>query len=326
MDPAPVKVILDTDIGPDSDDVGTIALLNALADLGEAQLLAMVADTTCPWAAPCISALNTYYGRADVPIGTLKGNGPSGSTPDWSGITFNQQLSEKFPATYRHGAEVPCATRVLRQALAAEGEREVVLIAIGSLTNFANLLASQPDEYSSLPGRELVARSVRELVIMGGRYPSGGPECNFAYDPPATRLVVESFPAPLVFLGSEVGERLQTGPRLFTETPPTNPVREAYLLWDAHFIPRWHKDAVMGDRIWPHSSYDQATALFAVRRAGELFAVRQGRRNVVGDDGSNAWEDGESPVPHAWLELAAPAETVATVIEDLMVRQPALSR
>ena len=40
----PVPVILDTDIGPDYDDVGAMAVLHALADAGEARPLAVMSS------------------------------------------------------------------------------------------------------------------------------------------------------------------------------------------------------------------------------------------------------------------------------------------
>ena len=39
----PVPVIFDTDIGPDYDDVGAMALLHAMADSGECKILATIA-------------------------------------------------------------------------------------------------------------------------------------------------------------------------------------------------------------------------------------------------------------------------------------------
>lgn len=38
----PVEIILDTDIGPDCDDAGAIAVLNVLADKGEANILGLI--------------------------------------------------------------------------------------------------------------------------------------------------------------------------------------------------------------------------------------------------------------------------------------------
>ena len=40
----PVSIIFDTDIGPDYDDVGAMALLHAFADKGEAKILATISS------------------------------------------------------------------------------------------------------------------------------------------------------------------------------------------------------------------------------------------------------------------------------------------
>ena len=40
----PMPVIFDTDIGPDYDDVGAMALLHAFADNGECRILATIAS------------------------------------------------------------------------------------------------------------------------------------------------------------------------------------------------------------------------------------------------------------------------------------------
>ena len=57
--PQPVRLIFDTDVMGDVDDVGTVAVLHALADLGEAEILAMGVSSKNPWSPLCLSALNT---------------------------------------------------------------------------------------------------------------------------------------------------------------------------------------------------------------------------------------------------------------------------
>ena len=69
----PVRVIFDTDMGPDYDDVGAIAMLHNYADAGKAQILATIASSKYPRVGPVLSVLNTYFGRADIPIGVPKG-------------------------------------------------------------------------------------------------------------------------------------------------------------------------------------------------------------------------------------------------------------
>ena len=40
----PVKIIFDTDLGPDYDDVGALAFLHAMADSGKAEILATISS------------------------------------------------------------------------------------------------------------------------------------------------------------------------------------------------------------------------------------------------------------------------------------------
>ena len=48
IEAAPVKVIFDTDMANDCDDAGALAVLHALADLGEAEILAIVTNRKDP--------------------------------------------------------------------------------------------------------------------------------------------------------------------------------------------------------------------------------------------------------------------------------------
>ena len=56
-----IPIILDTDIGPDCDDVGAISVLHALANNGETEILGIMCCTSSQWGAPCINAIKTYY-------------------------------------------------------------------------------------------------------------------------------------------------------------------------------------------------------------------------------------------------------------------------
>lgn len=317
----PRSILLDTDMGPDADDAGAVAMLHALADQGRADLLGMACNTTCPWAAPCLAAINTYYGRPDLPIGTLKGPGHSGTKPDWSGTQFNRFIAECYPHPLKEGREAEDARVLYRRLLAAAPDRSVVIVSIGSLTNLRDLLVSPPDRWSPLEGAGLAARKVRFLVVMGGGYPRGDRECNFEYDVPATQAVVSGWPTPIVFCGFEVGAAILTGPRLWSESPADNPVRVAYQLWDRHFVSRWAPEFDTERGIFPHCSHDQAAALFAVTGPSELWRLEVEGTQHVFADGSNEWRPGPGG-NHACLIPAAPAEAIAAVIETLMVAPP----
>ena len=163
----PVPVIFDTDLGSDVDDAGAVAVLHALADQGEARILAMGLSVKHRWSAPCLDALNTYYGRPDIPIGALKGAGID------DGCKYAQAISNEFPHDLKSADDAPDVVTLYRQTLAKQPDKSVVLITVGFLTNVAHLLDSPADESSQLDGVGLVRQKVRSWVCMGGAFPSG---------------------------------------------------------------------------------------------------------------------------------------------------------
>ena len=66
------KIIFDTDVGGDVDDAGALAVLHALADRKEIEILAIGVVIGHEDAVPYVDAVNTWYGRPDLPIGTIK--------------------------------------------------------------------------------------------------------------------------------------------------------------------------------------------------------------------------------------------------------------
>jgi hypothetical protein len=300
----PVPIILDTDIGPDVDDAGTVAVLNALADLGEARIVAMACCTSSEWGAPCLDAINTWYGRPDVPIGTFKGAGfLAGGDND----RYNRAIAERFPNDLKTGRNAPDATAVYRRALAGQPDGAVVMCAVGPLNNLARLLDSPADAHSPLSGMELVRRKVTRLVVMGGRYPEGK-EWNFEQDPKAAARVMADWPTPVLASGFEIGAAVKTGGRLETEAPAENPVRTAY----ARYI------GPGKDR----ESWDQTALIAAVRGPEPLWRVSPSGSVVVDENtGANRW----SAAPDRRRTYLIPRADLAAVkkaIEDLMVRPP----
>jgi len=67
-------VIFDTDIGSDCDDAGALAILHALADAGELRILGVVFSSgKNRYGVGACDAINTYYGRGDLPLGQYQG-------------------------------------------------------------------------------------------------------------------------------------------------------------------------------------------------------------------------------------------------------------
>ncbi|WKN41021.1 hypothetical protein [Tunicatimonas pelagia] len=115
-----VKIIYDTDMDSDVDDVAATAILHALADRGEAEILATVISSANPWSAPCLNAINTFYGRSDLPIGVPKGEAVSRSS------AYAQSIAETYPNTVTSSDSLPDAVQLYRQILATQPDSSVV--------------------------------------------------------------------------------------------------------------------------------------------------------------------------------------------------------
>lgn len=298
----PVKVIFDTDIEADVDDVGAVAVLHALANRGEAEIVAMGVSAKNPWCAPCLDALNTYFGRPDIPIGVLKGPGPKNDSK------YCQKIAEDFPHKLKSADMAPDAVAVYRQVLAKQPDHSVVLISVGFLTNLANLIRSPGDQHSPLTGIELVKQKVSNWVCMGAQYPKGK-EWNVHVDAKSSIDAVNMWPTPIVWSGFEIGEPIQTGAGL-SAAPASSPVRRAY----EQFNGLKHR-----------SSWDQTAVLFAIRglkgELADVWDVGTGGRFEIHADGSNTWIKDPNG-RHSYLIAKLPNQEVAKRIEALMLEQP----
>lgn len=301
---ASVPVIFDTDMDTDVDDVGALAVLHALADRGEAKILATVVSSKFPSSAGCVAAINQYYGRGDLPVGGPKGEGAS----THRGSRYARQIAQEFPHSLEN-SEVPDAVGVYRQILAAQPDFSVTVVTVGYVTNLRDLLLSEPDAHSPLDGFELVRRKVEKWVCMGGRYPHHlDPRefGNFKPDPTAARLAAESWPTPIIFTG--IGDDILTGSRVRREGDPANPVRRAY-------------DLYLGERP-ARQSWDLVAVLFAVRGTSSFFEVQTQGYNHIFADGTNVWREAPERKNHQLLQLKADPAEVESALEELMIQAP----
>lgn len=298
----PVAILFDTDIESDVDDVGAVAVLHALADRGEAKILAMGVSAGHRWCAPCLDALNTHYGRPDIPIGAVKGKAITNESK------YAETIAREYPHDVASNEAAPDAAHVYRAILAGQPDNSVVVVSVGFLTNLRNLLNTKPDGHSELDGRELVQRKVRAWVCMGAAFPQGR-EWNVFRDAEASREAITKWPTPIIFSGFEIGAQIKTGAKL-RQLDPQSPVRRGYELYNG-----------LNDR----ESWDQTAVLYAVRGLDggleELWDVSPPGCCQIAEDGSNTWQEGGDCNHTHLIRKASPAE-VAEVIEQLMLAPP----
>lgn len=297
-DAKPIQLILDTDISSDVDDVGAVAVLHALADRGEAEILAMMVSSGDPWSPGCLDAINTYFCRPDIPIGVVGENSVVHVSK------YTQAIAQEYSNDVAEKATLPDVVDLYREILAASPDRSVVIVSIGYLTNLHRLLISRPDRNSPLDGVDLVKKKVIRWICMGGEYPAGR-EWNFFQDGKAARGAVAQWPGTIVFVGYEAGLDVLTGEGL-AETEEGNPLRRSYRLYND-----------LTDR----PSWDQLAVLYAVRGRPRimdpLWEVVSGN-NAVQKDGSNRWRPSPDGT-HFYLRLRQRPKAMAAAIEALMI-------
>ena len=258
-----VSIIFDTDIAPDYDDVGAMALLHAFADMDEAKILATISSNAFSTTVPTLSVLNTYFKRPGIPIGITKTALPNKNcSQQWA-----QAIIAKYPHALQSDDEAMDAVKLYRKILSAQPDSSVTIVSVGFFTNLAALLNSTPDEFSNLDGLTLVKTKVKKLVSMAARIGKDGQsgyEFNVMVDARASQKVFSDWPTPMIISGFEIGEKILTGIRLINNTSIQNsPVKDAFqiaLNYDSNKIGR--------------NSWDETAVLVAVRGIEPYFSFR----------------------------------------------------
>ncbi|MHA2283742.1 MAG: nucleoside hydrolase [Promethearchaeota archaeon] len=315
-------IIFDTDMDFDCDDTGALAVLHALMDLGETEILGIIVDVPVEASARCVMTINNYYNRLDIPVGLLEDDGFE-SGKKYQLYRDTRQLLNKFVNPYTEtvvkqfskdsikNQKIWDAVTLYRQLLSNAANNSVVIIAVGLLTALRYLLESKPDEISQLSGSKLVKKKVKKLVTMGiGKYPEAKAEFNWLMDWESARIVIHQWPTPLVVQSN--GTEFRTGNTLSSKTPESNPVRNCY----ETFLGGQRKGGVF--------SWDLITALYGVRGSEPFFDEKYGYRLILEPElGINHWiPDGKSEYNHSFLQLKSPNISLKRVIEKLLVKHP----
>jgi pyrimidine-specific ribonucleoside hydrolase len=300
-----VKIIFDTDLGPDYDDVGALAFLHAMADSGKAQILATMASNKHELVAPSIEVINSYFGRDDIPIGAPKTAGVSmTASQHWP-----DSLTAKYPHKIKSTDDVPDAVALYRKVLSSQPDSSVTIVTVGFLTNMANLLKSQSDSISPLTGSELISKKVKMLVSMAGAFPEGR-EFNVFIDSVSSEYVFNIWPGKIIFTGFETGSKIFTGLRLVNSDISNSPVKDVFRIAMA---------ASAEDRNG-RMSWDETAVLIGVYGIEKFFNTKQGRI-IIKQDGSNRWEDNPEG-NHHYVILKRPVREIEKFIEERMMHLP----
>jgi inosine-uridine nucleoside N-ribohydrolase len=302
-----LDVILDTDMGPDCDDAGALAVLHALVDAGKANILGVTYCTSIPTGPACVDAINRFYGRPDIPVGALA---KEGFLRGASYERYTPFIAAHFDNRFKT-AKAPDAVSVVREVLAQRPDCSVEIIGIGPFVNLADLLASGPDGHSSMPGIELVRTKVRRLVAMGGRFALNDrgeeeAEWNIVQDIGAAQEVMRSWPTPVVLSPSEAGGLVMTGKGLMARCGEDNPVKKAYDIYtEGHGRNSW-------DLVTVYFAVCGESGMWELSEPGTIDADVQGITRLRPDAQGS----------HRYLIAKAPVPQVEALLEPLLMKPP----
>lgn len=250
-------VIFDTDIGPDCDDAGALALLAYYAGKYGVRFLGAVNCTSNPYANGTIKAIGEFCGLGEFPIGQY---GKDGFLAD--GTSYNKPVSEKYCGKT---VEAMSECEFYSEALSTAENNSVTVIAVGPLSSVAEAIRNDS---------ELFNRKVHSIVIMGGISPSGT-EYNIRCMPEAARTVLGQFKGTIVFCGFEVGEGVLTG---FSEEKENSPVFDSYKFWTGRKEAPYLRD-----------SWDLCTVHYAFEGNCEFYDLSEPISVEIDCDGKNTF-------------------------------------
>ena len=260
-------VVLDTDIGIDSDDAAALNMLLEIEKCEDCEIKCITVSTVREGATSTVRAFLDSYGRGDVPVGRRFGD----PLPCDSINTYAKRMMQSYS---QPESDIP-AVQLLRKTI-AEAVTQVTIITIGPLSNLSDLLKSEPDEYSSLNGIELVRKNVDEIFIMGGNFVENSEnydgEFNIKQDIEAARFVFENSPKNILLVPFECGEEV------YTDIPTKDcPLKTAMT---------YHAESLGVDPDgFRRSSWDPLTCFCALYEYFEFFYISKKVKVTVDDCG-----------------------------------------
>jgi len=274
-------VIFDTDMGNDIDDALALAMLHALSDRGECDLIGVTLTNAHPAAVPYIRMLNRFYGRGDLPVGAAVRALKNGA-----GNGYMTAALRDMPASASPAEPAPALLR----RLLSNAREKIVIVQTGFSVNLAALLDS-PD------GAALVKEKVALVVAMAGNFTGGEPEYNVRIDVASAKAVFERWPTPILFSGFEIGRDLlypaASIEHDFAYANP-HPIAESYRAYSKmpYDRPTWDLTAVL-EAVRPEHGYfghSEPGTVFVESNGATRFTPGQGDRRYLRLDPSKRAE------------------------------------
>ena len=286
-----LPVIFETDMGNDIDDAMALDMLYKYADKKMVKLLAVSSNKNNPSSAVYLDIMNTWYGYPKIPIGTVL----NGADSEHDAINYTKVVEGYMPAfkrTAKDSTHYTESVALYRRILSKAADHSVVIISVGFSTNLARLLDAEADAYTTLNGKELVAKKVKLLSVMAGNFEGKKiKEYNVVKDVPAARKLFKEWPTEIVVSPFEVGEQISY--------PATSILND--FNWAAHhpMVIAYKSYAKMP---YDRQTWDLTSVLYAVEGAHNYFTLSEAGTVEVSADGFTSFISGRNG-EHRYLKI-----------------------
>lgn len=278
-----INVIIDTDIGADSDDAVALSLAIKLHKKGIINLMGI-----CACARKFSSAtVNAILKSNGVECPTAKSNS------DLLECDKKDFYAEFVAKKYKQKDSEQNGVDFFRKLL-SQSNQKVVIVGIGPQNTLADLLKSSADKHSKLNGVQLVSEKVEKVFLMGGNFNYNNPsannkdyfaEWNICQDIQSAQYFNQHCPVPIVYAPFEVGVNVITGENFTLDCP------ERDCLEQFHINCGGQKQDRYGRSSWDAVTLMQASGLNVCKQSewGSVEINDQGYTRFVANGGNQAY-------------------------------------
>lgn len=294
------QIFIDTDMGSDCDDVAAVAILAHFHKLGKINLLGVSHTSANPRVEEYLDMVCRFYG--------YKTKNLAAASKEWGVGEFREGFFDDVLNGFSYHAPGLGLNAVQLMRKQLSNVKDATILCIGPLNNMSRFLDSTPDKISPLSGKEILAKNVKEVVIMGGifadkRYDFYGEtfdvEYNIKLDACSSKNFIENCPAKITFVEFELGYNVKTFGDTVASAVET-PIKRAYKLFKADSRESWDVIAalycVFGENGYYRASVD-----------GECVVKNNGKTNFYEKQGGK----------HRYLIETASKESIVAYVRKI---------
>ncbi len=300
------KIIIDTDIGIDCDDAAALAILFKNHLDKKCKIIGVSASTAREGSSGAIRGFLDYYGLYEIPCAKMN---HSPLKCDEKNV-YAGALRDRFKTNEAKEDAVSMMRRLL-----SESYEKVTLCSIGPLSNIADLLSSDADEYSKLNGYDLVKDKVSDYYIMGGSFYGNMnhnnenetlmTEWNIEQDIDSARFVSEKCPVPMYYCPYEIGIRVKT-----YIPNDKSPVYQAMSLVS--------KENGEKEENFTRASWDPITCMWAMGTFEDMFKLSEKGIIRINEKGQTIFEKNEKGNHYYMMVKGSNLEKTEKILNDFL--------